>query len=124
MRQAVRARVVSEITPNDPCDTATARHYPFGRRMCVASRSRGDQIFSLDLSNEASRPPQPASVEVRDRGEIFERTFRPIFKLYACPFVRPPVRCPALEQADRAIAAIVARETIGKMAILMGVAGD
>ena len=53
--------------------------------------------------------------------ETVERTFEEIFALYSAGVVKPLVRDVfPLEQADRALAAIAARETVGKVAILMG----
>jgi NADPH:quinone reductase len=53
--------------------------------------------------------------------EIVERTFQEIFALYSAGVVKPLVRDVfPLEKADRALAAIAARETVGKVAILMG----
>ena len=53
--------------------------------------------------------------------EIVEQTFREIFALYSAGAVRPLVRDVfSLDEADRALAAIAARETVGKVAILMG----
>ena len=53
--------------------------------------------------------------------EIVERTFEEIFALYSAGVVKPLVRDVfPLEQADRALAAIAARETVGKVGILMG----
>jgi NADPH2:quinone reductase len=53
--------------------------------------------------------------------EIVEQTFEEIFALYAAGVIKPLVRdIFPLEEADRALAAIAARETVGKVAILMG----
>ncbi len=55
------------------------------------------------------------------RPEIVEKTFREIFDLYSAGVIKPLVRDVfPLERADRALAAIAARETVGKVAVLMG----
>jgi NADPH2:quinone reductase len=53
--------------------------------------------------------------------DIVEQTFREIFDLYSAGAIRPLVRDVfSLDEADRALAAIAARETVGKVAVLMG----
>ncbi len=53
--------------------------------------------------------------------EIVERTFEEIFMLYSAGVIKPLVRDVfPFEQADQALAALAARKTVGKVAILMG----
>jgi NADPH2:quinone reductase len=53
--------------------------------------------------------------------ELVEATFREIFRLYDAGVVKPLVRDVfPLEAAPRALEAIAGRETVGKVAILMG----
>jgi NADPH:quinone reductase len=53
--------------------------------------------------------------------EIVDQTFRGIFDLYSAGAIKPLVRDVfSLDEADRALAAIACRETVGKVAVLMG----
>lgn len=106
------AWVVSEITPKGSMELRDIAQPAISADECLVCVEAAGINFLNTLMMRGLYRVQPALVE---------RTFCEIFDLYAADVPRPLVRDVfPLEQADRALAAISTRETVGKVAILMG----